>query len=137
MFGSGGSKYVLLTNIVAGITFFFIKLSILLLYLRIFSLNLRTRYFIYFGVSAIFVFTVVSTILYGVLCVPHKHESWQETSASPRCSSSQEGLETANGVFNAVSDIYILLLPLPSIWRLQLPMRKKTGLIATFLTGLL
>ena len=122
---------------VSGITFFFIKLSILLLYLRIFSLNLRTRCFLYCGILAILIFTIVSSTLYGTFCVPRHHHSWQEAAASRRCSSSQDGLEIANGAFNATSDTYILLLPLPCIWRLQLPTRKRLTLMATFLTGLL
>lgn len=41
------------------------------------------------------------------------------------------------GAFNVVSDIYLLCLPIAAVSRLQLPTRKKVGIISVFLTGLL
>ena len=37
---------------------------------------------------------------------------------------------------NLATDIFILVLPIPAIWSLQLPIRKKLGIWAIFLTGL-
>ncbi|MCJ1346583.1 hypothetical protein MMC31_004801, partial [Peltigera leucophlebia] len=41
------------------------------------------------------------------------------------------------GIFNIVSDFYVLVLPLPVVWKLQLPLRKKIAVSAVFMTGLL
>ena len=41
------------------------------------------------------------------------------------------------GVFNVVSDFYLLLLPVPVVWNLQMPLRKKIGILTIFTTGLL
>ena len=38
---------------------------------------------------------------------------------------------------NLVTDVAVLILPIPAIWRLQLPKSKKIGLSAVFLAGLL
>ena len=37
---------------------------------------------------------------------------------------------------NLATDIFILVLPLPAIWSLHLPVRKKLAVSAIFLTGL-
>ncbi|KAI4240728.1 MAG: hypothetical protein L6R40_004973 [Gallowayella cf. fulva] len=39
------------------------------------------------------------------------------------------------GPFNLVSDLYLLLMPLPAVWQLQLPLRKRLGVAGVFLTG--
>ncbi|KAL9038259.1 MAG: hypothetical protein Q9180_003244, partial [Flavoplaca navasiana] len=44
-------------------------------------------------------------------------------------------LNTWPGLFNILSDFYLLILPLPAVWRLQLPTRKKLGICGMFLTG--
>ena len=42
-----------------------------------------------------------------------------------------------HAVFNVVSDFLILLLPLPSVWKLQLPCKKKILITSIFATGIL
>ena len=43
----------------------------------------------------------------------------------------------ATGIFNVISDFMILILPMPALWRLQVPLRKKVMMIAVFATGFL
>ncbi|KAL8628661.1 hypothetical protein Q9189_005609, partial [Teloschistes chrysophthalmus] len=43
----------------------------------------------------------------------------------------------ASGIFNVVSDFAILILPIPCIWKLQLPKKKKVMVSAVFATGIL
>ena len=42
----------------------------------------------------------------------------------------------AHGWFGLLSDLYIFFLPLPVLWGLQMPLKKKLGVAAVFLTGL-
>ena len=42
-----------------------------------------------------------------------------------------------SGALNAFSDFSILILPIPVIWRLQMPWAKKSRVIAVFAVGLL
>ncbi|KAI9842248.1 MAG: hypothetical protein M1837_007393 [Sclerophora amabilis] len=42
----------------------------------------------------------------------------------------------ATAVINIISDFAMLVLPIGSIWQLQMPKRRKMGLSAVFLTGL-
>ena len=42
-----------------------------------------------------------------------------------------------SGVFNTVSDLYILILPLPFIWGLKLTVSRRLRLMAVFSAGIL
>ena len=54
-------------------------------------------------------------------------------------------LDTAKGISSRVAqcvagviiDFFIFCLPTPVVWKLQLPLRKKIGVLAIFMTGLL
>ena len=43
----------------------------------------------------------------------------------------------ASGIFNIISDFAILIIPMPTLLRLQMPLRKKTSIMAVFATGFL
>lgn len=43
----------------------------------------------------------------------------------------------ATGIINVISDFTILILPVPGLWKLHLPLKRKLGLIAVFATGFL
>ena len=118
-----------------GPTAFFAKLSLFWLYLRLFRPDYWTRILIYFGICITFVFYTATTVAGGVLCIPRSEESWAEV-AFTRC---QKNVITGFylGIFNVVSDLYILILPIPVIWQLQMPTRKKIGVCAIFMTGIL
>jgi hypothetical protein len=62
--------------------------------------------------------------------------AWDPLIPNARCLN-VETLNTASAAVNSVSDIVILLLPQPIIWNLQMSLRKKIGISATFSTGLL
>ena len=42
-----------------------------------------------------------------------------------------------SGIFNIVSDVVILLLPIKGLWNLQMSFRKKVGIYAAFTVGLM
>ena len=42
-----------------------------------------------------------------------------------------------SGFFNLVSDLYILIIPLPFIWDLKLTVSRRLRLMAVFSTGVL
>ena len=43
----------------------------------------------------------------------------------------------ASGVFNVLSDFAILIVPMPTLWNLQMSLKKKLLTMAVFATGLL
>ena len=43
----------------------------------------------------------------------------------------------ANAVISLMIDIWILLIPIPTVWRLRIPTRQKIALSVIFMIGLL
>ena len=48
-----------------------------------------------------------------------------------------DALFQASGIFNVVSDFAILILPMPCVWKLRMPLKKKILMTAIFATSLL
>ncbi len=121
---------------VYGPTICFAKLALFLLYLRIFSCNRAIKIAIYLGIIVNFLFYAATTIFFGVGCVRRPNTSWLGTALTARCHSTLD-MNYAQGIFGIVSDLYIFILPFPPLWKLQLPLRKKVGICAIFLAGLM
>lgn len=132
----GSFKYLLACLLFSGPTIFFIKISILIFYQRIFSLDRRMRILIYLGAGYSLLGNFVSTILHGAFCVPRNRESIAESFQSPSCAKTVRNMGPTASTLNLIGDIYILLLPIPSILKLQLPKRRNIALVLIFLGGL-
>ena len=117
-------------------TMLMVKLSLLLLYLQIFRSNVTLRYFIYFGIVFVSLFYPAVTIATLILSTPNPGQSWFADTQNPRFIKNVE-LGVVQSTVNVVSDFYILCLPIQGIWKLQLPIEKKIGVSAIFLTGFL
>jgi hypothetical protein len=39
------------------------------------------------------------------------------------------------GITNIISDVYVLLLPMPLVWGLKMPLRKRLSLMGLFAIG--
>lgn len=91
---------------------------------------------IYFGMATCFVWYMATATAMTVLCVPRHGETWFQAVLSSRCHSAIV-MTYVQGIFNIVSDFYILLLPMPVVWKLQLTLQKKIGVSVIFMTGLL
>lgn len=120
-----------------GPTIFFAKLSIFLLYLRTFGPNRSLRYLAYFGIAINLAIYLGTSFAYGYLCVPRPSETWLQSQTSNRCLEEGKPLSYIQGVFGIVSDLFIWILPLPVIWKLQMSFRKKVGVSMIFATGLM
>ncbi len=112
------------------------KLALFLLYLRIFSPDRWTRYLIHFGIWINVAFYVSCSIAQAIMCAPKHGQTWQESTFTPLCRDTQI-FSWLQGPWGVVSDLYLLILPMPAIWRLQMPLRKKIGVCAIFATGFL
>lgn len=110
-----------------------IKLSILCLYLRIFSAKRRFRLVTYGFIAFTLAQTVTFFLLQLLQCIP-LHAIWRLQRAGARCVDSYL-LQFLSAVFNAGTDLAILCLPIPILWRLHLPIRKKIGLVLIFTSG--
>ena len=81
----------------------------------------------------------IMTILFAFLiCLPLDY-NWKMFSLKPtsgNCGNLLSGF-TAVGVVDILTDLSILILPLPMIWRLQLPNRNKMALAIILGLGIL
>ncbi|KAI9375556.1 hypothetical protein BJX61DRAFT_549254 [Aspergillus egyptiacus] len=110
----------------------FTKISILLLYRRLFPLS-RIRIGIWIGIIMIGTLYGAFIIISGVniaKCVT------VSPNISPFCDFVHLGLVIWQAAFNVVTDFYLVILPLPRILRLQISTKRKIGLCITFASGL-
>lgn len=111
-----------------------IKLCILLGYLRIFKIDRYTRWAIWFGMFACTVFYVVSFCVTAFRCKPVA-AAW--VPAIPGECLDYDTFPLATGYFNFLTDFYILLVPLPAIFRLKLPLVRRLRIASIFGLGVL
>ncbi|MCJ1384816.1 hypothetical protein MMC17_007934 [Xylographa soralifera] len=121
-------------TIVGGFTLFFAKLSLFLLLLRLFAPNHRLRYQAYFGIAVSACLFLATIIVPSALCVPRKGQNWDDLSIILKCSE-ERYFAVVQGVINVALDFFLLYIPIPVVWTLQLQPKKKIGVIAIFTTG--
>ena len=127
---------IILAEIVVGVFgWLFSKLSILLLLFRLFSPNKLTRYLLFVGVGWALTIAVITLVLAGAMCAPRHGESFDNLTLSSRCSH-QTTWAVVHSVLILVLDFYILYIPIPRIWRLQLSLKRKIGVLSIFMTGI-
>lgn len=112
-----------------------VKISLFLLYYRIFSRIRRTRLLIYFGIGINAVFYAASFSLILYFCGPGPGHNLIQSFDDYHCVVQARTLATFQASFNIASDIYLLCIPMPVISNLQLSTKKKIGVIAMFMTG--
>ena len=72
----------------------------------------------------------------AISCTPRSGETWIVAVVSKRCGRNLT-LGYVIAAFNVLSDFYLLAIPVPVVWKLQLPLRRKVGVSAIFMTGFL
>ncbi|KAL8636467.1 MAG: hypothetical protein Q9228_006139 [Teloschistes exilis] len=111
-----------------------VKISVLLMYHRIFQ-NTSRRFHIALWATGAFIvaYNFVQFLVILFQCTPVK-AAWDPTVPGAKCIKLMLELEVS-GCFNALTDIITVCLPMPLLWRAQMPPRKKYQVIATFLVG--
>jgi hypothetical protein len=110
-----------------------LKLAFLVTYRRIFSPAAIYRWAINGGIIVVTLFYVGSFLWEIFKCKPLA-KSWNPFLEGTCATEFVPGGET--GIFNVISDVYILLLPIPMIWKLQTNFKRKMQLLAVFSVGL-
>lgn len=74
---------------------------------------------------------------YAAMCAPKGSSGLDFLAAfiSDKCQRTRV-LVLIQGVLNLAIDIFIVALPLPEIWKLRMPLRRKLAVSAMFLIGL-
>ncbi|KAE8421934.1 hypothetical protein BDV36DRAFT_291750 [Aspergillus pseudocaelatus] len=115
-------------------TVFFVKMSILLLYLRIFPIALFRR-FDFLCIGFLIVSFLVTTPMAIWQCRPLR-AAWDYDIDNARCLKIAS-VAYANASLNIITEVLILILPLPVLRTLHVPRRKKIALISVFSVGIM
>ncbi|CAI6339910.1 unnamed protein product [Periconia digitata] len=110
----------------------FPKLAMLVLYLRIFP----TRVYRIAGYAAgvlVILVLVVSTIASFTICMPFAF-NWDKTIPGGKCGDQMLSYRIM-GFPNLAADIFLLVLPLPAIYKLHVDAATKIGIFLTFISG--
>ncbi|KAM7216070.1 hypothetical protein V8F06_008543, partial [Rhypophila decipiens] len=121
-------------NWIGGLTPWFSKAPILFVYLRLFGIKRWLRWSCYITLVVYWVACLTQTAMIAAACDSHGKPGNVELFLRCFNTSSKAGL--ASGIMGIVSDVIILILPLPVIYQLRLPPRKRVGLAAVFMAGI-
>lgn len=113
------------------------KLSLLYLYLGIFAPTRKSKNWW----TVVIIMAANTGFYWGLMfakifqCWP-RDAIWDKTITAAKCVS-LVGILDASGVWNTLSDVTILLVPLLFIWKLKMSREKRIGIIAIFAVGVM
>ena len=93
---------------------------------------------VYSGMTASIITFITAVVVSTITCSPRSGQSWEKMTYLPRmlkCLSQASSLDVATCTVGVMLDFYLLYLPLPVLWNLQLQRKKKIRVIAIFMTG--
>ncbi|EBA27424.1 conserved hypothetical protein [Aspergillus fumigatus A1163] len=110
----------------------FVKIALLSIIIRIFAPYRRKIIFIYVLLGCLCIYYIIAEIVKIRMCDPIP--SYWEGTPGRRCLDQSAAL-LADSVISVVSDLIILLLPLPLTWSLQMSRNKKLRVIGILSAG--
>ena len=114
---------------------FIIKLTAGLLYLRLFGSNCKLKIVVWSILFFSFSYSVSGIAISIWRCSP-RSKAWDVKMVGGSCHDHRWRL-VMFGAFDVFADFVMLIVPLPILWKLQLPKRQKIILTAVFMTGTL
>lgn len=127
------AKFLVVAEILYVFNLVWTKLSILLMYYRIFRFPFFKR--MAYGIGGFVVAWVITiTFVFIFICVPVEKLWYPDL---PGHCVNQVGTWIANATSTILSDVAILLLPIPQVWKLQLRKPEKIGVTLAFCLGFL
>jgi len=130
----GRPQFLIAIQLLWAVSLSLSKISILILYSKIFSIPA----FIWMarGTGVVIIMWAMATILMGFLmCQPFAF-NWDQTVPGGHCGNQVLSYKIT-GALNLVTDFIVLLLPMPYLYGLNLALYKKLVLMVTFAVGLL
>ena len=126
-------QVLMATMITYSLTITSVKISLLLLYRRIFNTTLFKKQSLIVGIACI-VWLIVEMSLNIFQCTPFSAAFQPAYLFTDRCIDLQ-AFYWGVTVTNLLLDVVVLLLPMQVVWKLKLPNRQKITLSAIFLLG--
>ncbi|KAH9216512.1 hypothetical protein DL95DRAFT_407493 [Leptodontidium sp. 2 PMI_412] len=127
-------KIGMICGIFYGLSFMCVKLSILLLYLRL-SPYRPFRITVWIAAAVTVIYSVLGSFEFIFNCRPIA-KNWDVTISGGSCIDVAKIL-TAHGIVNIATDVATLVLPVMLVYKLQLPMKQKVAVAGLFMTGTL
>jgi hypothetical protein len=113
-----------------------IKISMLLLYLRLFpSTTLRVATITILTLTALW--GLVYTLINIFICSPRSYAWTQWDGEHEGKCMDQQAILMSHAIINIVLDVVVIGLPLPTLLRLKLGWNKKVGVCVMFVIGIL
>ncbi|OQE30732.1 hypothetical protein PENFLA_c002G04096 [Penicillium flavigenum] len=125
------AKYLVVAEVLYVFNLVWTKLSILLMYYRIFRFPYFKTWAYIIGVFII-LWVICITFLFIFICVPVQKLWYPQLPG--RCID-QVATWVANAVSTIATDVAILLLPIRQVWKLQLRMSEKIAVLIAFSLG--
>ena len=114
-------------------SYYFVKLSILLFYLRVFQLRANLRYMIYALIAYCTIYYWVAFFAIIGLCNVH-NRAW-DINVTMNCFGYGK-LVFAIGGMDLVADVMVLAFPVPMVLKLRISWEQKVYLLFVFLAGI-
>jgi hypothetical protein len=115
----------------------FTRVSILLLYRRIFSSSSKMKKAILVVMVLVLAVSIWLVATVFTVCVPLQ-AFWDWTLGSKKLVYCHPGsMYWFNSALHIASDLVIIALPLPILWKMRLPRRQKIALVGVFALGFL
>lgn len=113
---------------------FFIRASIIQLYIRLFysTKSFRITCYVIHGIN--FVYFAATILGACLICRPIAF-NWDPTIPGGSCGD-QKSLDLFIGVFNLLLDVALVALPMPVLWGLQMSRQKKVVISGIFAMGI-
>lgn len=112
------------------------KISLLYFFLRVFTSGpLRRMIHATIIVSALFVGTFILVVIFQCSPVNHTWLYWDKEHPG-KCVNINAAV-WALAIINILLDVFIILLPIPELYKLNMPLKKKISLIFVFALGFL
>ena len=119
----------------SNIAYIFVKLTFFILYWNIFKPFHWLKIGIIGGAAVVTCVYTAFTLASLIGATPRPGQTWLENSDSPNCNICIK-LTVPLAAWALVSDVYILLLPISGVLRLQLSPKRKFALLMVFMTGI-
>ncbi|KAF2258647.1 hypothetical protein CC78DRAFT_586876 [Lojkania enalia] len=115
---------------------FLAKASILLFVRRLFprTVSPKTSYAIDFGIVANCIAYLVIIPYTSILCIPRVGSNGQSPSICTQKKMIDQSIGSA--ATNAALDLYVFAVAMPSLWILQMPLKRKLSVVAVLAVGL-
>ena len=127
------AKWLLVAEILYAWNLCWTKISLLLMYYRIFCIPFMKKFA--YGIGAfVIAWGITITFIFIFICFPVQKLWYPDI---PGHCVNQVGTWIANASSTILTDVAILLLPVPQIWKLNLRMADKVGLTVAFSLGFL